>query len=339
MRFRRFNINTLNSTRLCLCIAMILVCVTGCQSNLPSQSKQPLDSLVDTFSDRWMPSNDRDWAPEMAVLPQAIVNGSQYTLRNIRNCQYLSADDFVVNHYDRTIDISQIQTVDFVVAPFNETAALAHTMLSFGLDDGSYIGMSVEVRKERNEKYSPILGLGRKFELMYVLADERDLIRLRTRHRQADVYLYPTVANSHQAQLLFAQMMDRMNRLAFEPEFYNSITNNCTTNLKDHVNQLAPNRVGFNWRILLPGFSARYAYDRGLLDQRIPYEDLTRVAHATEMAEKYHDAPNFSNKIRSNRHLIDRYATRQFSRQPELNGRGDQFQQSIGTSNSRIKFR
>ena len=277
----------------------------------------------------WYPSNDRDWTPEMAVLPQAVVEGSKYHLKNIRNCQYLTAEDFVVNHYDRTIDINQVQSVDFVVVPFNEASALAHTMLSFGLDDGSYLGMSVEVRKERDEKYSPVLGLGRKFELMYVLADERDLIRLRARHRNSDVYAYPTVANEQQARMLFAQMAQRMNKLSVQPEFYNSLTNNCTTNIKQHVNQIASNKVGFSWRILLPGYSARYAYDRGLLDQRIPFEDLTSVAMISGLAERHYDDPRFSTKIRSDRARIARLAQQQSEREPVINGSGARYLESI----------
>ena len=198
---------------------------------------------VNSVSERLQPSNDRDWIAELHTPAFAEVDGDQITLKNIRSNRYLTNDDYVVNHYDRTININQIQSVDYVVVPFNNTPQIAHTLLSFGLDNGTYLGVSVEVRREKGEGYSAWRGLTRQLELMYVLADERDLIGVRTSHRDSDVYIYPTVATPKQAQALFQSIVARMNKLAADPEFYHTITNNCTTNLKLHVNELSPNRV------------------------------------------------------------------------------------------------
>jgi len=271
---------------------------------------------VNNSLDRFRPSNDRDWKPEQAVLPYAEINNSRYLLRNIRDCQWLSPNDFVIQHVDREIDLSQIQSVDFVMVPFGKTLALAHTMLSFGLDDGTYLGISVEVREEKGEAYNPILGLAPNFELMYVMAEERDLIRLRTDHYDSDVYVYPTVASPEQARELFADMVKRMNGLVFQPEFYQLLTNNCTTNIKDHVNKISPQRIRENaWQVLLPGFSAEYAYQIGLLDNRIPYEDLESIAYVSHLANQDLNSREFSQAIRRNRYLIDRVDIRQQQRQ------------------------
>lgn len=280
--------------------------------------------FINGISDRIHPSNDRTWSPELNVLPNAVVEDGKIRVRNIRNVNYLSDDDFVVRHYDRTIDLEEVQSVDFIVTPFNNAPALAHTMLSFGLTDGTYIGLSVEIRNEQGEEYSPLLGISNQFEITYVVADERDLIRLRTKHRDSDVFVYPSVATPKQSQELFVDVMDRVNRLEQSPEFYNTIRNNCTTNLVDHVNRLNPDRVAFGWRVLLPGFSDKYAYDLGLLDNRIPFEDLKTVAYVSDLAEKYYDAPDFSKKIRSRRRNIERLAAHQLERQPTLNGSGEQ---------------
>ena len=217
----------------------------------------------------------------------------------------------MVNHYDRTININQIQSVDYVVVPFNNTPQIAHTLLSFGLDNGTYLGVSVEVRREKGEGYSAWRGLTRQLELMYVLADERDLIGVRTSHRDSDVYIYPTVATPKQAQALFQSIVARMNKLAADPEFYHTITNNCTTNLKLHVNELSPNRVPYDWKILLPGHSAKYAYELGLLDRRIPFEDLQALALVQEEANESLDSPQFSQLVRTRRDALERLVQRQ----------------------------
>jgi hypothetical protein len=262
---------------------------------------------VNGLKDRVRPSNQRDWSPELVKTPSASVEGNLVAIRNIRNNRYLTDDEFVVDYYDREIQLQDIQTVDFLVVPF-KVKAIAHTMVSFGLSDGTYLALSVEVRKEKGEKYNPVLGLGRQFELIYVLGDEKDLVRVRTEHRDAEVYVYPSVATPRQAQALFVDMMERVNKLAVEPEFYHSIANNCTTNLAGHVNEVSPKKINYGWRVLLPGFSAKYAYDLGLLDNRIPFEELQKIALVNDLALKHRDAPDFSQRIRSRHQRIDRYA-------------------------------
>jgi hypothetical protein len=294
----------------------------GCQS-----VKVPDGNSLNQLVDKLRPSNDRDWKPEMATLPyvQASGNGSTMTIKNIRNSKYVTADQYIVQHYDRSIELTDIESADYIVAPFNGAAALAHTMLSFGLIDGSFIVVSVEVRKERDEDYSAVLGLGRKFELMYVVGDEKDLIRIRTGHKDTAVYVYPTVAKPAHAQALFVDIMARVNKLAVEPEFYNTLTNNCTTNIKSHVNRIAGNRLRYDWRVLLPAHSAKYAYDLGLLDQSVPFEDLQSLALVNDLADKYYDAPDFSKRIRGRRATIKRLAERYRDNRPIVTpfGSGD----------------
>jgi hypothetical protein len=290
---------------------------TGCGS-LKSGSAVRLESLTK----RLTPSNDRDWRPDLAVLPWAEAVGDVITVRNIRNTQYANTDHYLVKHYDRTFDLSAIEQADYIVCPFNSASSLAHTMISFGLNDGSQICVSAEVRKEKSEDYSVIEGLARKFELMYVVADEKDLIGSRTKHRDTAVYVYPTVATPAQARALFVDVMDRVNQLATKPEFYNTLTNNCTTNIKSHVNRLAGGRIKYDWRILLPSYSARYAYDLGLLDNSIPFEDLRSLSLVNDLSNQHLEMADYSARIRGRRILIKRLAERnevgQPGSQPEL---------------------
>lgn len=244
------------------------------------------------------PSNYRNWKPYLSKLATAEVDGDDITVHNVRNCIYITSDDYIVNHFEKQFKVSDIQTVDFIVVPFKSMPTLAHTMLSFGLQDGQHLGVSVETRLEEGEKYAPLAGAMRQFELIYVVADERDLIRLRTHHRGDDVYVYPTRATPEQAQSLFLDMMARTNKLAREPEFYDTLTNNCTTNIFEHINRLFPGRVPYNYAILFPGLADRYAYNLGLIDTQLSFEETRRLAKVNDLAERYYDSPAFSQQIR-----------------------------------------
>ncbi len=248
---------------------------------------------------KWLtPSNDRDWTPDQAVLPFIEFHGNQMTVRNIRNCDYRTADDYDVHHYDRTFDLDRLTSVDFIVVPFNDIPGIAHTMLSFGFEDEDYLGVSVEIRKEQGESYGPIKGFLRQYELMYVLADERDLILKQSLHYLCDVYVYRTTATPQQCRELLLDVAARVNKLYHEPEFYNTLTNNCTTNIRNHVNRLAPDRVPYDYRVLLPAHSDRLAFDLGLLEGRGSFEETRRGAKVNFQAYLHESSPEFSQHIR-----------------------------------------
>ncbi|MEX1040063.1 MAG: DUF4105 domain-containing protein [Pirellulaceae bacterium] len=248
-----------------------------------------------------IPSNQRIWAPDQAKLPYAIFHagGDEITLQNVRNCRYATENDYVVQHYDKTFKLSDVQSVDYVVVPFEETPNIAHTMLSFGLTDDRYLATSVEIRKEDHEEYSPWRGFFNQYELMYVIGDERDIINLSSNYYESDVYLYRTVASPEQSQKMLKDVLKRANKLAHKPEFYNTLTNNCTTNIVRHANQLAPNKIPFDMRVVLPGKSDEYAYELGLLDTTVPFEQLKQQAKINDLAAKHRYSPDFSKLIRS----------------------------------------
>lgn len=244
------------------------------------------------------PSNSRNWSPDQAVLATAEFDGDRVVVHNVRNCTYLTADNYVVDRYDRSYDLNDLETVDFVMVPFKGAPALAHTMLSFGFAGGDFLAVSVEVRKERGETYSVVRGLLRQFEIMYVVGDERDLVKLRTNYRQDDVYVYRARATKEQVRALFVDVVQRVNELAEKPEFYDTLTNNCTTNIAQHINRLAPDRVPLDPRILLPGYSDRLAYDLGLLDTDLPFEQAKRQALVGRAELETAEAVDFSRVIR-----------------------------------------
>lgn len=248
------------------------------------------------------PSNFRDWTPEQAVLPTAEVHGNQVTIHNVRNCQYFAADTYLVDYYDKSFDLNSVRSVDFVMVPFESMPVVAHTLLSFELarPDGKsdHLAVSVEVRKEKHETYNPVLGSARQYELMYVVADERDVIRQRTNYRHENVYLYHTTATPEVSRELLADVLGRVNKLAKQPEFYDTLTNNCTTNIVRHIDRVRPHRITYDPRMLLPGYSDEIAYNQGLIVRNGTFEQTRQRAYINPLAERYADAPNFSELIR-----------------------------------------
>jgi hypothetical protein len=174
----------------------------------------------------------------------------------------------------------------------------AHTFMSFGFAGGEYVAVSVEIRKERGESFSPLKGLLRQYELMYVVADERDAVRLRSNFRRDSVFLYRIHTTPEKARQLFVGMLKRANALAERPEFYNTLTSTCTTNIVRHVNAIAPRRVPRSYKVLLPAFADELAYDLGLLDPARPFEETRRRALINPRALAHGDDPRFSLAIR-----------------------------------------
>jgi len=277
--------------------------VTPPKLELPDWQFPRLDPTTSSaFSaDKRTPSNDRDWVPEHQVLARADIRGDQVHIHNVRNAEYFSYRDCLVDHYDKTYDLKKLQTVDFLMIPFNENRAIAHTFISFGFEGGDYVGVSVEVRLEKGESYDPAIGLLSQFELIYVVADERDLIRVRTEYRNVDVLMYRTTATPEMARKLFVDVMQRVNQLHDQPEFYDTLSNNCTTNIVRHINTLAPGRVPYDYRVLLPGYSDSLAYELGLIDNSIPFSEARRRARINDVALRYKDDPQFSQRIRGER--------------------------------------
>lgn len=252
-----------------------------------------------------MPSNVRNWSPDQATLAYAEFDGEEVVVHNVRNCSYFTVDDaeeYVVHHETRRYRLDELQAVDFVMVPFDSMPRLAHTMLSFEFqpDDGpaEHLAVSVETRKEVGETYSAWKGSARQYELIYVVADERDVIGVRTNHRDEDVYLYRTTAAPEQAQRLFVDVMGRVNELASRPEFYGTFTNNCTTNLVRHVNRIRPRRIQYDYHVLLPGYSDELAFKEGLIERHGSFEETKEKAYINPRAWSVADHEDFSTSIR-----------------------------------------
>jgi hypothetical protein len=245
------------------------------------------------------PSNDREWSPDQRELPVATFSGDSVRVHNVRDIRYRTTTDFDVAYDDRSYDLRRLESVWFIVEPFSGMKGPAHTFVSFGFDDGQYIAISVEIRKEQGERFSALKGALRNYELTYVVGDERDLIKLRSNYRRDSVFLYRTVATPAKARALFVSMLGRANQLREHPEFYNTLTSTCTTNIVRHVNEISPKRVPASLKVLLPAYADELAYKVGLLDTTIPFEALRARAKINERALRYGDSTEFSRLIRT----------------------------------------
>lgn len=244
------------------------------------------------------PSNFRPWSPDQALLPYAEIGDRLVHVYNIRDCLYLSADSYIVRHYDRVYDLDRLESVDFLVVPFPGLPAVAHTMLSFGFSGGEHLCLSIEIRREWDEQYQFVQGILNRYELMYVLGDERDLIKLRTNYRNDEVYLYPLRTTPDQTKTIFLDVLRRANDLAARPEFYHTFTNNCTTNLYAHLNRGLGGGVPYGLGVVLPGYSDRLLYAAGLISSSVPFDELRRRAAVRSAALQWADAEDFSLRIR-----------------------------------------
>jgi len=244
------------------------------------------------------PTNDGPWTPDQAVLPWAEFRNEAVEVHNIRNSLYRTVDDYTVRLYNKTFDLRRLTSIDLIVVPFNDDPSIAHVALSFGFEDKDFLVSSVEIRKRAGQEYSALYGFFNQYTLMYVLVNERDLIWKETIGFSSELYIYRTKATPKQAQEIFVDVMRRVNKLAREPEFYNTITNNCTTNVRNHVNRILPDKVPYDYRVLLPGYSDEMAYDLGLIKPNGSFAETRAAAKINYKAYLYRDAPEFSQKIR-----------------------------------------
>jgi hypothetical protein len=242
------------------------------------------------------PSNQRDWLPDVARTTTALVDGDRIALRNVRNFDYRTETDYDERWEDRTYDLSKLRGVDLFLIYWG-SPWIAHTIMSWEFEEGPPLAISIETRKEKGEAYSAVLGFFRQFELYYVVADERDVVRLRTDYRGEDVYLYRLLAPTETARAILLDYFEEINRLAAKPRWYNAFTHNCTTTIRRHFQNVAPGSP-FNWRFLLNGRLDELGYQRRNIDTSLPFAELKARSNITERAKATNGAADFSVRIR-----------------------------------------
>ena len=245
------------------------------------------------------PTGNKAWQPDVARTAWAEIKNDEITLHDVRNFDYRTETDYTPQWETRIFHLSQLTGVALSITYWG-SPWIAHPMVSFEFADALPLAFSIETRKAVGQSYSSIAGLYRQYELIYIPADERDLIRLRTNYRKGeDVYLYRTAVPADHARSVFLAYLDRLNQLHAQPQFYNQLTDNCTTNIRvanieAHKGKAPP----WNWRVLLTGKSDELLYQRGVLDRSVPFATIKERSYINKKAQAADASPDFSQLIR-----------------------------------------
>lgn len=244
------------------------------------------------------PSNDRNWAPSVAVLPTATVNGDLIEIKNIRNFDYRTAAEFTPRYYDKTFDLTKLESADLICVYWG-MPAIAHVMASFGFGGDDFVAFSIEMRNEEGEANSMLRSFFRNYELICIAADERDVIRVRTNYRSPheQAYLFRTRLPIEDQRKVFLNYVQTIDELSRTPQWYNTIDDNCTTGVLKQTRGYK-RRARYNWKILLSGYADEDAYELGMLDTSIPLAELRARGLVNKRAQAANQSADFSLRIR-----------------------------------------
>ena len=243
-----------------------------------------------------LPSNDRDWRPDVARLATAEVQGERVAVKNVRNFTYRSVSDFDERWEERTLDLRALDGLDVFFVDWGPKL-YNHTILSWSFADGQRLAISVEARKTRSQEYSAWKAFLREYTLVYVVADEADVIKLRTNFRREQVYLYRIRTSQAAARALLLDYVQAINAIARKPVWYNALTANCTTVARDRVIN-AGGRLPLSWRIFANAYLPQLLYRKGTLDNSLPFDEQKAASHINARALAVRPGEDFSAKIR-----------------------------------------
>jgi hypothetical protein len=243
------------------------------------------------------PGNDGAWQPDVAQTAWAEIKGDDITFHNVRNCDYRTDTDFTTHWETRAVRLSQITGMDVAIMYWG-SPWMAHPVVSFRFADALPLCFSIETRKTIGQEYSALRGLFRQYTLIYIVADERDSIRVRSKYRHGeDAYLYRTLASPAKARVRFLEYVNATNKLRDHPRWYNALTSNCTTNIR--TQRSVEQRVAWDWRMLVNGKSDELLYEHHLIATGgLPFSELKRRSQINKRASDADQDPDFSRVIR-----------------------------------------
>ncbi len=246
-----------------------------------------------------LPSHDREWRQDVGVMPRATIEGDRVRITGVRNFDYRSRDDFTVRYEEREVSLSHLTGLDFFIS-YWMPGPVGHTFVSFIFDNAPPLNISIETRPEVHEGFDPLASLFKKYELIYVVGEERDIVGVRTNFRDEDVYVYRLRLPATVARQLLEVYIERINELADRPEFYHLLSNSCTINIVRYANLIG--RSGdFDLRHYLNGWIDRYFYDTRLLNTQFPFAELRRRSRIDPGVDPAADVPEFSRNIRESK--------------------------------------
>ncbi|MBX3359734.1 MAG: DUF4105 domain-containing protein [Phycisphaeraceae bacterium] len=241
-------------------------------------------------------SNTRDWMPDVAVAPSVQIDGDRVTIRNVRDFAYRSEADYDARYTTRTVDLSRLKSIDLIMSYWGPTL-ICHTFVTFGFDDGQFLCCSIETRKKKGDEYSAIRGLYRQYELIYIWAEERDVIGLRTNHRGEEVFVYRLEFKPERLRRIFLDYLDRTISMETRPEWYNAVTNSCGMNI---IYSAAARRpwIPLKPNLLMNGRWDRVIYESGHFSTPLPFPEFRAQSRVNTRAQAAEGSTEFSARIR-----------------------------------------
>tara|TARA_Y100000287_G_scaffold180783_1_gene176067 strand:- start:129 stop:986 length:858 start_codon:yes stop_codon:yes gene_type:complete len=247
------------------------------------------------------PSNDRSWVNDNQRLANIEIIGDKAHIKNVRDFNWRSTKDFDEHWVDMSVDLDKVSKIWFVLEYFSpERKEMAHTILSYEFEDGTRLACSIEVRKREGVRYHPLKGVFRTYELIYVWGTERDVIGVRSRCRKkSKTHLFEgVVLGPGNERRMLESYIRRTNKLANEPEWYNTITNTCTTNIVNHVNEVYPGRVPWAIGIMMPGLSPKMLLRNNLVKASGSVDETMESSLIDSISEKWDHSSDFGDWIR-----------------------------------------
>ena len=248
------------------------------------------------------PTNHRNWQPDNAHTASADIDGDHITIHNFRNCSYVTELDYTCQWETRSFDLANLTGADIFITWWGPTL-IAHPITSFDFGPQGHVPVSIETRDVVGQSYSAVRGFFRQYELAYIVSDERDVVRLRTNFRKdEEVYIFRTAVRPEFARKIFLAYLQRVNELHNNPEWYNALTNNCTTNIDVSASEARDRKTVWDWRVLLNGKMDEMMYEHGtLVTGGLPLPELKAQAHINAAAKAADDSPDWSQLIRVGR--------------------------------------
>jgi hypothetical protein len=278
--------------------------VRGGQGNRWRETRRSIAALAVTaavavwYFGFMKPNPNQDWITKHERMPHVEIVGDKVSVKNVRDYTWRTESDFTPGYRDRVYDVSALESAYFVLSPIFDLEPVAHVWVCFGFADGQHVAVSVEARGVNGRPFGPLPSMFRQFQLIYVIGEERDVVAMRTAARKAEVRFYPARTTPERMRTLFLDMMERAHSLEEHPEFYNLFANNCLNNVTYHIRRMGGRPLPSELRLLLTGFSDRYAYDYGFLDTDLPFEKAREAYRIDECMREVPLDDNFSKRLR-----------------------------------------
>jgi hypothetical protein len=244
------------------------------------------------------PPKNRDWQPDVAQTAWTERDGDRITIHNLRNFDYQPGLPPKPRWETRVVDLSDLQAVDLFINFWGSTV-ICHPIVSFQFGPDQHVAISVETRMAQGQNYSTIRGFFKQFALTYIVADERDVVRVRTNYRHEQLYLYRTSIKPERARALFLSYLATVNALHEHPQFYNAVTSNCTTNVRTHTAATTTKPAPWDWRMLVNGTVDELVYEKGGFASQLPFPELKGKSLIDAPAQAADQDPEFSERIRA----------------------------------------